>query len=642
MKMNKLLVLAASSLLSMGLASCGGATPSSSTSSTPVETSSSAEEKSSDASASGTSEGTSEASSEASSEVSSEALTPKQVSLAKDLDYFLVGSEVDLEEYIVVKMSDGSLVSDYDYTLTCSDDTLMINGHLVSSDVAKSYSITVTAGSARRKVTLDFRTQENLDLIEFLDQAKANPKNYQVDSYDFNDQGELVYQDSVIHTENYCAWADLNDLGNDHDDTTNSIAAKLSDGAWYWGAFDATGTPVFEAGKFSPVNYYFYGDFAISGADFTTVYETDDETGETYEYLSADPTVTESFYGAAIGFSLNSNYSYGNIKLMGFGLDDEDNIESATFYLSVLDKKGTSYALGIFTIHSFGEAKLDELEPVATDASYLPQVIVADEIPAVFAAAETLGNYSVTFDMVALDPNGEPLTFDSEGLDTNIMNLVFGVVGIHSELVVTENDIVSTLTTTSVGQEAFEDTEEIVAYKAEEGVVTKYAFDEETKEYKETVVEDATTIADTNLYKNFNIGTVPVEKVSDIEFSKKETDPETGIIKMVSSSVGDSDGTTSTNDFFIGLVNYNMAFNLAKWFAPMDGWGDGNNHSLSQCTRGFNIEIDTDPETASFTAAVKLYSPFSNADGYIYFQFSLNKIGTSESAYPTVVENIPE
>lgn len=637
MKMNKLLVLAASSLLSMGLASCGGATPSTSSSSTPVETSSSAEEKSSDAS------GTSEASSETSSEASSEALAPKQVSLAKDLDYFLVGSEVDLEEYIVVKMSDGSLVSDYDYTLTCSDDALIINGHLVSSEIAKSYSVTVTAGSARRKVTLDFRTQENLDLIKFLDQAKANPKNYQVDSYEISEQGELVYTDSVIHTENYCAWADLTDLGNDHEDTTNSIAAKLSDGAWYWGAFDETGKPVFEAGKFSPVNYYFYGDFAISGADFTTVYEVDDETGETNEYLSADPSVTESFYGAAIGFSLNSNYSYGNIELMGFGLDEEDNVESATFYLSVTDKAGKSYALGIFTIHSFGEAKLDELEPVATDASYLPQVIVADEIPALFNAAEDLGNYSVTFDMVALDPSGAPLTFDSEGLDTNIMNLIFGgVVKVHSELVVTANDITSIVTTTAVGEEDFEDSEEIVAYKAEEGVVTKYALDEETEEYKETVVEDATTLAETKLYQNFNIGTVPAEKVSDIEFSKKVVDEETGIINMVSSSVGDSDGTTSTNDFFIGLVNYNMHFNLASWFAPMDGWGDGNQHSLSQCTRGFNIEIDTNAESQSLNASVTMYSPFNDADGYIYFQFSLNKIGTSESAYPTVVENLPE
>ena len=113
---------------------------------------------------------------------------------------------------------------------------------------------------------------------------------------------------------------------------------------------------------------------------------------------------------------------------------------------------------------------------------------------------------------------------------------------------------------------------------------------------------------------------------------------------MVSSSVGDSDGTTSTNDFFIGLVNYNMSFDLAKWFAPMDGWGDGNQHSLSQCTRGFNIQIDPDLEKdASFTAAVTMYSPYGDsADGYIYFQFSLNKIGTSESAYPTVVENLPE
>ncbi len=615
MKIKTLLVLAASGLLSMGLAACGGGGTSSSS------------VVSSESSSAVSSESSSQSSSESVS--SSEAATPKQVTIAKSLGYFQVGEEVDLEEYIAIKMSDGTLSTDYAYTLECASEDLIINGHVITTEVAGQYGITVVAGSAKRKITADFRTKENIDLINFLAQGQENPKNYYAHEYDITDAGELEYVSSVTHTDDYCAWADLTDLGNDHDEETNSIAALLADGYWYWGAFNAEGTPVFEPGKFSPTNYYFYGDFPTTGDLFSTVV---DEDGE--ESLVADASAAKDFYGAAIGYSLNAAYSWDSLAFIGAIYDDaEENIVEALFQPLIKDSKGTVYSTGIFGITGFGEAKVDALETVAEDRTFIPAAIHADEVVAVLESADLAKNYTIDFEMQALDESQEAITAESATLETNIMYLVFGgVIDVKSTLTVTESDMVADFTYTEVADGAASEVNEKIGYKVADEVVTMYALNEAGDAYEETTVEGISTLAETGLGKNYAVASIDKSAVNDVEWNANVYDATEDLYTITSASVGDDDGTTQTNGLFLDFVKYNFLFDLDKWFEPMDGWGDGEMHSLSQCTRGYNISVSK--TNNEIDVSVLMYSPFSDADGYIRFNWSISDVGTSQSAYP--------
>lgn len=570
---------------------------------------------------------------------------------------FAVGTQVDLDEYITVVYTDNK--EDKNFTVQCisaNASDLTIDGHVVTTAVAGTYTVEVRSGDNARtmRVPLDFRTEEVMEVIDFLMPITTHTQNFTIDLFETEDLTRFSYWNSVVHRETYGASYNKNNPGPE-----DFLIAQLADGRFYQGSFDNQGKPTFQPGYLSnPTNYFIMMPSSINPLAFNTV--VDEESGETY--LTGDASVSEALFWAAsmpIDQMELTFVSYGDTQVVGF-VDQEGDGEAETLLLipsvnlrqdDPLTGEQTVqtifYSNVIVGVRSIGSSSVEAIEKAQADSSFVPEVIEATELQTAFEALATSDNYTVTMDLYPATSSGERIY---EAADTHYMNVGFGThQPIYQRNKVTSEGVLGEVGFISEAQGGEAVHEEPVldvgyfnrggqGYQFRVGIQPVESTDEFAPEtYNEVTalegVSDVMTTAEAKAQT-----AAGVTGFGELNITSRTED---GTKVSFVSAVGDDDGVTKTNTLFQTLFNQFTIYGLGdEWAETSDGFQEP--HALSLYSD--YTELTVDMESGEIYIEALVYLPFKDVepeDSYLLVTYTVTDIGTTTADFsgytPSVV-----
>lgn len=612
----KLLTILSAGALVMGLASCG-------------------ENTNSSAASEGTSETSSEVQSSETPSSSSITKTPKRIK-NNGVDTVVSGVAFDLDDTITILYDDDS--SDHNYTVTSSSDDVSISGHLITIKGHGEYSLLVTAGTLKSRVSVTVVSEEHKALIDFLEPLSETPQNYTITQYEINKEKELEYYATYFHNENYIAIYDENDPVAEDGST---LLAKLTDGHAYWGTLTGTSdniVPTFEPGYASWNNYYITGDLSLDALDAT--------------YDGDVITLGTGFEGNLLHYGMSTlpeNYGYnltGAIYLGMFDTDDDEKDDTPLFMCNVESSTDSSKAgyWSIVGISNIGSTSLDFMEKAVSDAKYIPVKIEAPEISTVFNSLAESKNYTITTELQAVDAKGQAL----EKLSNKdcLLN-----IGGSSHIIITTTFTKDGVISVYKALKMAETTDEDYPYAPGEEWVTggEFAYwDDGTNTYsssldsdtgkmgEKTTVAEGKTVYESGALDNIVASNVTLDDANGTIWSKKT---QSGTKATFEGDVGDNDGSDVTNSLFGKIFDMNgFGFNIISTQSAGLGtnmvtsveFNGGDYHALTIYSSYNEFTVDT--ATNDVLVDVLAYLPVGTVD-YISMKLTVSNVGTTTNDF---------
>lgn len=618
------LIVSASCLLALGMVACGGQTAVSSV----IESSSSGVSS------------------------TSAAATVTKIT-APNIPLVKVGAELDLDTVIIVTTSDGATTSK-DFTVTCSNASVTLTGHVFKSTAPGSIELIVTAGGKSIKPTIEVKTETGMGLVDFFKTLEKTPQNYTLTILDVDEASQkIVYGgETIFHNEKYIAAYDVTNPGgvDSNGDPNSTLLATLADGKAYWGSLDSKGKPVFEAGSVDYSGYYITNDLAVDGNAFVS---TLDDAGD--ESIVAPSAVTTAIINSGFGSNGPSGYTIANTEVIGVTDADEDGVYEGVSLALYVSKDGKDYISQLLTIGSVGTTTVDFMETAITDEAYVPVAVSAPEITTEFSAVNTAAAYTTTIEIYpSADSKGtRALTADVAAAADGVYAYkeLFGDTGVGYErtATITADGVIATMneTTTTAGSDG--------ALSTTKSVDSKIAyFNRDSKGYQAVLGDDKTTMTTTALdnvvdvwgytaAKLFNVDGVTAAAVSGQEWTEKTVDATTSVI-TIAGSIGDDKKTEKTNTLFAQIFDQLGFFGFGKSGTPfgtmLSAYQDfsadssGNYHAL---TVSSDWTFVIDPTTKDMTLSSVFRIPYKADNGYMGLSYSISAVGTTTNDFSAFV-----
>ncbi|HBN00333.1 MAG TPA: hypothetical protein DD384_03765 [Firmicutes bacterium] len=561
-----------------------------------------------------------------------------------ELPYITIGDALNLDEYITIKYEDNS--SDHTFSVTCANSAVSIDGHNVVATEAGTFSLLIKAGSLQAKISLQVVTEEHMELINFLAPLDENPQNFTIDLF----ASDYIY--SAIHTENYIGIYDIydpadkvkDDDGNETDEYNSTILAKLSDNHAYWGHIEGTAknpVPVFEPGYASWNNYYITQDLSLDATDFEV---TDLSDFGVEEALLSSTAFEDNFMSVGISRTESSLSEYGltwaGMMFMGLQDNDEDGADDGAVFAALVNGELSdgSYGIGLFCyvqIRDIGTTKVDFLDKVADDASYIPAIPKADEVTTVFDQINEGKNYTVTLEMYSADDDGNPLATPAskDGMVTITGGLFYAKTvttvteeGIHSVLEAKKAEEADGKITVSELTKAGE-----IAYWTDgTNCYTSSLGKDGNMSAKEKIQEGKDVLSIEEL-KPWTAQNVTENEVNNTIWTKKTTD---GTKVTMKGQCGDNDGTTATDLLFVALFDMSPFFKMGTYFGKAVEFTSGMAALISMSNYE---EVTVDTATKDVTVFVNAYLPFSDINNKnMGMKLTISNVGTTTNDFSSL------
>lgn len=564
---------------------------------------------------------------------------------ANNVPVVKVNTELDLDTIVVITMSDGTTTSKV-YTVTCSDASVTLTGHIFKATAPGDFVVVVVAGGKTIKVTIDVKTEADLGLIDFFKTVDLTPSNYTIRDLKYNSTTKSFDYDglSFFHNEKYVAIYDETNPGSttSSGEANSTLLATLSNGKSYWGSLDSTGKPVFDAGVVNFGDYYITSALSVDGNAFASTIETDGT-----ETIVAPAAVTTAFINSAFGQSGVSGYEIGTTEVVGYTDANSDGKFEDVTLAAYVTKDSTDYVFQIFTIKAVGTTKVDFMETAITDASYVPADITAPEVVNEFTAVKEAGNYTTTIEMYCCDSKGAPIptaTIAATPANYNYTKM-FGNdgLGYRQTTTITSDglfskyetlDIATTVAaaTATLGNEA--------AYFNRDSKAYKVAYDTTTKKATTTEVSGATDVWTTEAAKLWTVEGVTDAAINSTEWTKKTV---SGTATTFEGKVGDNDGTTQGNLLFAQMFDQ---FGFIAWGTDKEGTGtyltSASDFTTSTGTEKHALTVysdwasfTVDPTAKTISAQALVYLPIGKAAGsaYVMMEYSVSAVGTTTNDF---------
>ena len=565
----------------------------------------------------------------------------------KTLSYAAVNEVVDLDEYFEVIMDDKDSTVRHEFSVTCSDESVVIDGHKIKGTAIGEYELKLAVNDKRKYVTFSVKSEYNIELIDFLKTFEdSDGKNYRIDLGTYNKKtkrwGYGNY--TIIHNENYAAAFDADDPGAVDEDTgeaSSFILANLSDGNGYMGYFNEDGKPEFEYGKMNIDNYYIMGSMILDGTAFTSKY--DELTGD--EILVGDSIQAKTVLNYGMS-NLVENYGYSENSFYVLDLvdSDKDGVKDTLYAKVTID--GTSESGVAFTdedwctvkISNVGCATWDSLEKARTDSSYVPQKIDVSEITTAFSNITTGNNYTTTMKVYACDSSGEVIA-PSSVVDYSSMYLLTGSKDTISEI--------HTVTGSAELEAKAYVGDELRAKKAywveEDGTayIGTYQKENEDGEEETTKTADTSDHAQMSSMMALTAANVKTSTIGDAIWKKKNAEGDT---ITLSGDIGDNNKTDGqTNGFFAGLfdqmfcLGYKSGSDTVGFgtYMTMDGtvsYSSGDTCSYTVSSSYEEVKVNTATNEVSIKAMI--YLPFSDIEQpYMMCEYVISEIGSTTNDF---------
>ena len=593
-----------------------------------------------------------------STSLDTEAKAPTKIKRLKDIPYLQEGIALNLDAYIGVEYSDGSIDSTYEVKTNSKNVT--INGHRVSSTEVGVFYVTITAGGLTTKLELTVLSNDQTKIMTFLEPLEQDARNFTVDLLAEDGQGNEKLYRRVVHNAKYSVVYNGVDLfAVDEDgDPTSVILAKLADGNGYFGHIekDASNNPkaVFEPGIQQYYDYYYIVmDLELDAADSTYTSIAGEDVlmmGASFaERLMWSVGLSEAydnynrvlpFYGAAYRGYEEVGMPNGNPDIMIFDIyvgTESQNEVYCTIKLSAV-----------------GESGFDWMNTAVTDASYIPEKITANEIPAAFTAVNAAGNFTLTMEAWSVSTDGSvydkfvPAEADMSGdacalfLGTcdAVITEKYTSTGIYTEFKGKKLN----QTTNGYAPEAEYSLFDISAVWNESGAAysTRLA-DNEDQTAKvlpaRSAISGVTDVFQINEIKSMAANNITAAAANVVNWTGKQTE---GTKVTFAGDMGDNDGTSQTNLLaaqifgLLGGATYGVLKDWAgTWTGAQDGWGDGGKHAYSRSSDYKTFTVDT--ATNEIEAYLLMYAPFSDVDNnYFMMKFTISDIGTTTFDFSTL------
>lgn len=592
-----------------------------------------------------------------STSVSSEVKAPTKIKRIKDIPYLQEGIACNLDAYIGVEYSDGTMDSNYEVKTTSKNVT--INGHRVSSTEVGVFYVTITAGGLTTKLELTVLSNDQVKIMTFLEPLDTDARNFTADLLAEDNTGNEKLLRRVVHNANYSVVYNGVDLfAVDEDgDPASVILAKLSDGNGYFGHIekDANNNPkaVFEPGIQQYYDYYYIVmDLELNAADSTYMSIAGEDVlmmgasfaerlmwsvGLSEAYDNYDRVIP--FYGAAYRGYEEVGMPNGNPDIMIFDIyvgDDTQNEIYCTIKLSAV-----------------GESGFDWMNTAVTDASYIPEKITANEIPVAFQAVNAAGNFTLTMEAWSVGDGDKtekfvPAEADMSGdAAANFFGTCDAVItekytstGIYTEFKGKKLN----QTTNGFAPEAEYSLFDISAVWNESGAAYSTRLtDNEDQTAKvlpaRSAISGVTDVFQINEIKSMAANNITAAAANVVNWTSKKTE---GNKVTFAGDMGDNDGTSQTNLLaaqifgLLGGANYGVLKDWAgSWTGATEGWGDGGKHAYTRSSDFYALTVDT--ATNEIEAYLLIYAPFSDINNnYFMMKFTISDIGTTTFDFSTL------
>ena len=571
----------------------------------------------------------------------------------KDIPYLQENIFCNLDSYVDIEYSDGSLDKTYDVKTNSKNVT--IEGHRVKSSEVGVFYVTITAGGLTTKLDLTVLSNDQIKMEAFLEPLLDDPQNFTIDVHYEDDNGQDQRLWKALHNARYTVIYDPDDLyALDEDgNPDNFILAKLSDGNGYKGYItegaNHTPKPVFEPGMLRFDNYIITIPLELDPADSSYVSLDGDDV------LLMSATFAESLMWS-VGIPSAYNSAGGKIPFFGavyMGYDEigvpNGNPDVMTFDILVGDESNYGVYCTI-ELSNIGTSELSWMNAAVADASYVPEKIVPTEIPAAFQAINAAGNFTLTLEAWSVDVEGKitdkyvPSERDIAG---DAAANFFGTC----DAVITEKYTSSGIYTEFKGkkieksdgglaQAADYSIFDISAVWNEGGASYSARLDQETGALPaREAISGVTDVFQMAEIKTMAANNITAAGANQTNWTSKKTE---GTKVTFAGDMGDNQGTSQTNLLafqlfgLLGGVNYGVLKDWAgTWTKAEDGWGDGEKHAYSRAADYRAFIVDT--STNEVEVDCLMYAPFNDIDNnYFMMKFTFSDIGTTSFDFSTL------
>ncbi len=570
-------------------------------------------------------------------------------STEKTLSYAEINKPVDLGEYFEVVMDDENNTKRHEFTITCDDNSVKIDGHKVTGTKLGDYELRLAVNDKDKYVNFSVKSAYNIELINFFNKfQESDGKNYRIDLGDYDESTkEFDYGGGTyLHNENYVAIFNAEDPGevDKNGEADSTILANLSDGNAYWGYFNKDEKPVFENGKTRLDNYYIGLSLSLDGTSFSSIY--DDVTSE--EMLVGDAKQAEAFlnYGMSSfpkysGYTTNGFYVLGLVDGDGDGTKDTLYAEITVDGPSATDKtkvvKNQTWCT--VKISEVGTSRWDTIETAINDASYVPAKIDSSEVKTAFEKLAEGNNYTTTITVDPLDNDEKIITDPTKVDDTSAIAILTGYKAAFTE----KNYVVDANNIAADAYLAGERFASIASWKdGDKSYFGQYIAGETESEDKISKVED-TDGKYLNVMKSYTVSSVDTSTIADVDWKKKVPD---GSTITFTGDIGDDADGEKTNGFFEGLFNQVFALGVTLTsgdtyafgtYLTMDGtvqYSDGSTCSYTVSSSYDSVKVDT--STNEITIDATIYLPFSSlTQNYAHCSYTISDIGSTSYDFST-------
>ncbi len=567
----------------------------------------------------------------------------------KTLSYAEINKAVNLDDYYQVVMDDENSTIRHEFTITCEDESVKIDGHNVTGTKLGDYQLKLAVNDKEKYIDFSVRSAYNIELIKFFDKfQESDGKNYRIDLGEY-DEGtkEWEYGNyTILHNQDYVVIFDADDPGAvDEDGYANStILATLIDGNAYWGSFDEKGMPVFENGKTRLDKYYIGGSMILDGSSFTSI--TDDVTKE--EMLVGGKKQVQTFlsYGMS-SFPENNGYTSNGFYVLGLTDEDKDGTNDTLYARITVDGPSADDKTTITKDQEWCTVKISEVgsctwssvEAAIKDEKYVPKKLDSSEIVTAFEKLAEGNNYTTTITVEPLDNDEETITDPTKVDDTSAIALLTGYKAAFTE----KNYVVDANNIAADAYLAGERFASIASWKdGDKSYFGQYIAGETESEDKISKVED-TDGKYLNVMKSYTVSSVDTSTIADVDWTKKVPD---GSTVTFAGAIGDDADGEKTNGFFEGLFNQVFALSVTLsngktypfgTYLTMDGtveYSDGSTCSYTASSSYDSVKVDTSTNEITIDATIYLPSQ-SLTQNYVHCSYTISDIGSTSYDFST-------
>ena len=585
--------------------------------------------------------------------------TPSKIKREHEIPYMQEGIALNLAGYISIEYDDGT--TDKTYELSTNAKSITISGHKITGSEVGTFYITVTAGGLVTKLDVTVLSNDQYKMTAFFAPLEDDPQNFTIDVYGENRLGETQLIWEIAHNASYSVVYDPDDpfALDDEGKPDSFILAKLSDGNGYKGYItegaNHTPKPVFEPGMLRFDYYIITMPLELDPADSSYVSLDGDDVllmsatfAESLAWSSGVGTATDN-YGNTIPFYGAAFKEFQDINIDG-------NPDIATFDLIIgTDADHETYCT--VKISKIGSTELSWMTPVLTDASYIPEKITADEIPAAFLAANAANNYTLTLEAYAVDKDDNKTVPAEADVAKEAVAILFGTC----DAVITSKHTSSGIytekkgkkleqTATGYSQAADYTLFDAVAVWNDSGAAyTTRLEDNDDQTAKvlpaRTAIAGTTDVFALDEVKQMAANNVTSAAVGTVNWTSKKT---AGTKTTFAGDAGDDDKTTKTNQLFeqllnmFGGANYGIIKDIidggytsaGTWWTEPQEFNGGDFHALSLYSKYTSFSVDS--ATNEIEITLSMYAPLGFDDGYFGMKMTLSDIGTTTFDFSTL------